>query len=44
MTLFFLTQKGLSLQDIRHANQITKVLSYKKDELSYTTKFITYEN
>jgi len=36
-------QKGLSLQGIRHANQITKVMSYKKDEMPYTTKFITYE-
>lgn len=39
---FYLRKKRLSLQDLKHVNQITKVIPYKKDKLPYTTKFITY--
>ena len=36
--------KQIIIKEIKHAYQITKIMPYKKDELSYITKFITYEN
>ena len=36
--------KQIIIKEIKHAYQITKIMPYKKDELPYITKFITYEN